>query len=312
MMPHIGPTFRKRIFFPLIAIAGVVLGLAACAPQAAPATPTSGVLLEALVTEAVQTQRASVALEDQRAATMTAAAGQPAVLQVQTSTPTISPTPEFTNTPLPTIPPVNTPTLVPATLPTRQPGDPALRLGDPDWEDTFADGSNWSEYADTRAQIEVRDGQLYFTAFEIGAGPIWTLSWPDARNFYLEVQTLSPRVCSGKDRYGVVFRAPDPSRGYRVEIACDGQFRMVEFDESGSQVTVAWTNSESMHVGTNQINRVGVWADGTTLAVYINGVAVAGFNHEGYPRGRFGLFVTAEETSDFTVAFDNVMLWSFE
>jgi len=294
-------------------IAGAVLGLAACSANTPPATPTSEVELGALVAEAVETQRAETAVADQYAATLTSAADQPAMLQAQTSTPTITPTPEFSATPYPTLPPLITATLVPAVLPTRQAGDPALRMGDPDWTDTFENGSNWGEYADTRAQIEVRNGQLFFTAFEAGSGPIWTLSWPDARNFYLEVQTLSPAACSGKDRFGLVFRAPDPSHGYRYEISCDGQFHMVQFDENGSETTVAWTSSDALAAGANQINRIGVWAEETTLAIYVNGVVVAGFNQDdGYPRGRFGLFVTAEETSPFTVAFDNVALWSFE
>lgn len=312
-MPHIGPISLNRRILSLLVVVGVGLGLAACGAKPAPETPTSEVQLQALVAEAVETQRAETAEADNRAATLTEAAGQPAaVLQAQTVTPSITPTPEFSSTPYPTIPLVNSATLVPPSEPTRQPGDPALRLGDPDWEDTFEDGGNWGEYADTRAQIEVRDGILLFTAFEIGAGPIWTLSWPDARNFYLEVETLSPGVCSGKDRYGLVFRAPDPSEGYRVEIACDGQYRMVTFDESGSQVIVAWASSDSLNAGPNQINRIGIWAEETTLGLYVNGVAVAGLNHEEYPRGRFGVFVTAEETSNFTVSFDDLLMWTFE
>lgn len=289
------------------------MGLAACGAKPAPATPTSEVQLEALVAEAVETQRAETAVADGRAATLTEAAGQPAaVLEAQTPTPSITPTPEFSPTPNPTLPPLNTATLVPVTAPTRQPGDPALRLGDSDWADTFADGSNWGEYTDTRASIQVQDGMLRFTAFEIGAGPIWTLSGPDAKNFYMEIETLSPPSCAGKDRWGLVFRAPDPSQGYRVEISCDGMYRMVTFDESGSAVIVAWASSDSLNAGPNQVNRIGIWADSSTLGLYVNGTAVAGLTEDTHPRGRFGVFVTAEETNNLTVSFDNLYLWTFE
>ena len=146
----------------------------------------------------------------------------------------------------------------------------------------------------------------------MGSGPIWTLSWPDARSFYLEVLTHTPPTCSGKDRYGLVVRAPDPSHGYRLEISCDGQYRMLEFDENGSQVIVAWATSEYLLAGPNQINRIGVWSEDAVLAIHLNGARVAGFPHETYPRGRFGLTITAEETGNFTVSFDNLAMWSFE
>ncbi len=289
--------------------------LGGCAPQAVPATPTGEVLLESLVAEAVDTQRADLVQDEQRVATLTVAAGEPAVLQAQTLTPTITHTPEFSATPvnpLPSLAPGDTATPIPPAVPTRQPGDPALRLGDPDWTDTFDNGSNWGEYADSRAQIEVRDGKLFFTAFEAGSGPIWTLSWPDARNFYLEIIAHTASSCRGKDRYGLVVRAPDPSHGYRLEISCDGQYRMVEFDEDGSQVVVAWASSEHLLAGPNQINRIGVWTEGPVLAIHLNGARVAGVPHETYPRGRFGLTITAEETANFMVSFDDLALWTFE
>jgi len=77
-------------------------------------------------------------------------------------------------------------------------------------------------------------------------------------------------------------------------------------------VIVAWASSDSLNAGPNQINRIGIWAEGTTLGLYVNGAAVAGLTHDAYLRGRFGVFVTAEETTNFTVSFDNLYLWPFE
>lgn len=263
----------------------------------------------------METQRAETLQVDQRAATLTVAADQPAILQAQTLTPTITPTPLPTLTPLtpvPTLPPFDTTTPTPPTAPTRQPGDPAARLGDPAWSETFEDGENWSEYSTSHSQIKILDGQLLFTVFSPASGPAWSVSWPNLSNFYLEVQTKTPAVCGGKDRFGLVFRSPDPSQGYRFEISCDGQYSAVVFDQDSSEMIVAWTSSTHLLAGPNQINRIGIWAQGKVLSFHINGAAVAGLEHNDYRSGTFGLTVTSEQTENLTIAFDNLSFWVFE
>jgi hypothetical protein len=314
-MPPTGPRSHR-----LRRLAGTILliliaGAAGCAPAVSNEVPTVEVNLDSLVAEAVETQRAETRQADENlSATLTEAAEQPLVLAAQTLTPTITPTPEATETPLPTIPtmellPTFTPT--PPGIPDRDPQDPALRLGAPDWTDTFDGSDNWSEFTGTNSQIEVRDGQLRYTIFEASAAPSWTVSWPQLSNFYLEVLARTPTACSGKDRLGVIFRAPDPEHGYRLEISCEGQYRMLVFDQSGAQTIVAWTSSEHLLTGPNQINRLGIWTEGKVIAIYLNGVNVAGLEHNDYRSGTFGFSVTSENTDNFTAAFDDLSFWSF-
>lgn len=268
--------------------------------------------LDALVAEAVETQRAEnqneTALRD---ATLTAAAQQPAVLSAQTLTPTITSTPEFTTTPLPTFPLFDTPTPTPPAAPERNSQDPALRLGEPDWTDSFDNSQNWTEFDGQNSQIKIENGQFRYTVYEASGSPTWTVSGLKISNFYLEVLVQMPAACSGKDRLGLVFRAPDPSQGYRYEISCDGQYRVLVFDDDGAEVIVAWAGSEHVLAGPNQINRLGVWADGKTLAFHINGVALAGLDHNDYRNGAFGFSITSENTHNFTGRFDDLTFWSF-
>jgi len=242
----------------MLAVLLTALMAAGCTADSTPIAPTKEILLESLVAEAVETQRAEGLQEDQRAATLTVGAGQPSVLQAQTLTPTITLTPESSPTPLtplPTLALIDTATPTPPTVPTRRPGDPAQRLGDPDWTDGFDIGENWSEYTTSHSQAQVRDGQFFFTVFNPASGPAWTVSWPSLSNFYLEVLVKTPPVCGGKDRFGLVFRSPDPSQGYRFEISCDGQYSALVFDEDVSQLIVAWASSSHLLAGPNQINR---------------------------------------------------------
>lgn len=296
----------KSLVFILL---GAVL-VSGCGPKTAPVDqPANEVRLETLVAEAVETQRAEVA---QREEIMTEAANQPSVLLAQTSTPTITPTLEFTLTPLPTLPLVDTSTPTPPGVPTRQPQDPALRLGEPDWVDTFDTANNWVPFSGQVSQIEIREGKFLYTIFQQGSGPTWTVSWPTVSNFYLEVTARTPQVCGGKDRFGLVFRAPEPDLGYRFEISCDGAYRMVTFSPTLVEELVVWTPGESILAGPNQINRIGVWAEGPVVAIYINGIAVAGLPHDAYRSGRFGLTITSEQTDNFTIEFDDLSFWTFE
>jgi len=249
-------------------------------------------------------------------ATWTMAAEQPAVLEAQTSTPTITPTSEFTATPEPALlatmqlPPTATPT--PPSAPDRHPEDPALRLGDPDWTEPFDGTENWTTFVGKNSQVEISGGKLRYTVFEASASPTWTTSWPTVSNFYMEVLAQMPTACSGKDRFGLIFRSPDPSSGYRYELSCDGQVRLLSFGPDSAEVVVAWTSSEDLLPGPNQINRMGVWANGKVIALYINGVVVAGLEHNDYRTGTFGFSVTAEETDYFTAIFDDLTYWTFE
>jgi hypothetical protein len=297
-------------------IALIMAGAAGCTPASPDAQPTEGNLLETMVAEAVETQRVA-GQEDSASldATLTMAAEQPAMLAAQTLTPTITPTATQTSTPLPptpTFPPLPTAALASPSAPDRNPDDPALRLGDPDWIDTFEGSDNWTTFTGTNSQVAIEEGVLRYTIFEATPAPTWTTSWPQMSNFYMEVQARMPASCSGKDRYGLIFRAPDPSSGYRFEVSCDGQYRLMVFSVAGAEVAVAWASSEHLLSGPNQINRLGVWAEGKVIALHINGAAVAGLEHNDYRAGTFGFSVTAEETDNFTAVFDDLMFWTFE
>ncbi len=302
--------FRKFIGFLSLLSAGLAFLFAAgCGSGKDANPPDEGVSLETLVAIAVETQRVEAA--NSSALAPTVAPGQPMLLMAQTLTPTITPTLAATFTPLPTFPMIATFTPTAPKEPTRQPGDPALQLGEADWTDTFDSPENWALFNGQRSQIEIVDGALRYTMFEAGAGPTWTVSWPELSNFYLEVTARMPASCSGKDRYGLVFRSPDLDQGYRFELACDGTFHAVVFAPDRADEIVIWTAHEAINSGPNQINRLGVWAEGKVLAFYINGVSVTGLTENTFRSGRFGFMISAEETGDFSAVFDNLQFWKF-
>lgn len=218
-----------------------------------------------------------------------------------TSTFTLVPGDE-TSTPTLTVSPTPTPTL--------SEEDPALTLGDPDWTDTMDDGDNWPTGFNEYTTIVFEDGFLKLTANKDVDG--WRLSWPFLDNFYLEAEMQSP-ACESMDHFGLMFRVPanaNANKGYLFGITCDGQYSLRRWDGQTMHRPVPWTEEEAINIGEGAHNKLGVWADGSTLALFINGQKVDEIQDDAYMEGSFGIFVGGNPTEDLTVWTDRIRYWS--
>lgn len=218
--------------------------------------------------------------------------------------------PEPTNTPedpTATPEPTNTPTEEPT--PTLADTDPAQTLGEPDWVDNMENGDNWATGFSEYTSIEFDDGYLQLTSDEDVDG--WRLSWPVLDNFYLEAKVQSPE-CEGSDHYGLMFRVPETSnanKGYLFGITCDGRYSLRRWDSETMHFPVSWTESDAINTGEDETNFLGVMADGSNLALYINGQKVTQLTDNAYLTGKFGLFVGSDVVEDLTVWVDYVRYW---
>ncbi len=217
-----------------------------------------------------------------------------------TAIPTVSPTPTFTNTPIPSL----TPTFIVE--------DPRTSLGPPTWQDNFDDARNWTLFDDVCFKSEIEGGKYIMTSKTSPPTTCWEVTWPRIQNFYLETTSITTEVCEGTDRFGMIFRAPDPSQGYLFGITCDGSYGMARWDPEEKQwdYIVEFTPSEHINAGPNQTNRLGVKADNDRFGLYINGILVAEVNDDTYPdEGLIGYFIGATETDDFQVEYDEMAYW---
>lgn len=240
--------------------------------------------------------------------TGTPAGGNPLETPAQTAqitTPTATaPAPTATATAAsPTPPPSATPSL-PST-------DPLLYLGEPDFYEPFDSDANWSLYQDEHVSFEVDNGQLAMTAFNPDYWDGWTLSWPGISDFYLEM-IASPQTCSGTDRYGMVVRAQNSDEGYLAYlygVTCDGRYSLRRWNGSNYVTIVDWTESESIHKGADQGNRIGLMADGKKLSLYANGVLLKEISDDTHLSGKFGVYVGSVRTPDFKVLVEEMAYW---
>jgi hypothetical protein len=218
-----------------------------------------------------------------------------------TSEPTAAPTSTPTETSEPT----------PTSSPTPPPDDPALTLGEPTFLDTFDSTANFTVYDEASTTTEIKEGKFFFTKHEIDFyGDEWTFSWKEIEEFYLEVTTITPASCSGKDRFGLIFRSPIYSKGYLFLVACDGSYILNRFDGSDMESLIEWTFDPAINTGPNQVNRLGVKTFDNDMSLYVNGnflVLVEDNMFTG--KGFFGFVIAAADTPEFTVAFDNLRYW---
>jgi hypothetical protein len=224
------------------------------------------------------------------------------------ATVTLAPTP----TALPSASPTVAPTMVPPTA-TMPPTDPKLSLGKPTWRDTLETGKNFGLMDSDETKVEAVNGYLVLTAKNANGFRGWTMSYPKVKDFYLEA-TFKTGNCSGKDHYGLVFRATaEYDAGYFLGITCDGHYNFTTWDKNGSTDITAYTKSTTILSGSNQINRLGVKAKGGNFYFFINGKPAGEATDQTFKdAGPFGMFIGSQKTINFTVEVDEIAYWKIE
>jgi hypothetical protein len=195
--------------------------------------------------------------------------------------------------------------------------DFASSLGQPTWKDTFSDSGGFfvkgtNSYEDDHTRIAIENGMMTLTSF--GTPPNW-LGWrlanPTIKNFYLETSFVTHN-CSGADRYGMIFRAPDFDSGFGFYLAfsCDGRYRLERMDDAGLAFVTPWSTSSAISAGSEQNNRMGVLATDSTYSIYINGVKQIEVNDAHFQEaGHFGPFIAYAQNPNFSIDLKSITYW---
>jgi hypothetical protein len=206
---------------------------------------------------------------------------------------------------------LDTETPIPSDTPTvtLSPGDPLLRLGNPSWKETFEKtNQNFYQYEDDQTRFLYENGVLSLTAKQPNGWTGWSMSYPKPKNFYLEA-TMKTETCSGDDRYGLVFRAPDYEDGYFFGFNCDGKYMLRIYSQKG--YLIPWTANPAINAGSNQVNRIGILAQNDRYAFYANGKLLQETRESTFTEaGLFGAFIASANTSNFTVNMEEIAFWN--
>jgi hypothetical protein len=184
-------------------------------------------------------------------------------------------------------------------------------LGSPTWTDTMDNRGRWYLVSTDNTKFTIEGGFLVMNTLEAGGYDEWGVAaGADQTDFYLEVTAKTGGQCSDKDRYGVIFRVPDPSEGYIFEFSCDGRFRLYEWDGENYTELQGWKTNSAILTGPNKENRLGLMVEGDQATLYANDQQLGEYTLEDYPQGRFGLVIGSSETDNFKVSIDTVRFWN--
>jgi hypothetical protein len=184
-------------------------------------------------------------------------------------------------------------------------------LGTPTWTDNMDSQGRWYLVSTSGTTFKVEGGYLVMTAHDAGGLDEWGLgAVGDQTDFALELTVKTGSTCSGLDRYGVIFRAPDPGEGYVFEFSCDARFRLYEWDGENYTGIQNWLGSAAIVGGAEKTNRMGLIVKGDSVRLYANDHLLGEYELPDYPSGRFGLVVGAKETAGFQAKVDTVKFWN--
>ncbi len=216
-----------------------------------------------------------------------------------TTEPTITQTPTVTVTPTPNI------------------TDPAILLGEPAYQNNldsanafFSGGS--TSYEDSYSRFRVAGGVLEMTSFCPTGWRGWRLTSRQPSRFYVE-GTFNTISCSGSDNYGLVVRAPDYSsgQGYYFGLSCDGRYALQVWTGGGVVSIEDFTQSDEIKAGPGQTNRIGLWVDGSTFKIYLNGKLVKETSSSAISAsGYLGVYVASTTAPNLVVQLDRIAYWN--
>jgi hypothetical protein len=228
------------------------------------------------------------------------------------------PTPAPTRTPLPTstptattlwFPPTNTATSLPSTTPIPT-VDSHPGLGDLLFADSFDRPELWNISDSLSASASVNRNRL--TLSLNGPGPLSIRSLrsePLVRDFYAEV-SVDVALCRGPDQYGLVFRASPGENFYRYTISCQGQVRLERGRIGSVMPLMEWVTSGDAPMGSPARPRIGVWAVGSEMRLFIDGRLQFALRDPILHEGALGFFAYASGTTPVTISFSELAVHS--
>ena len=221
--------------------------------------------------------------------------------------------PTQTETPLPTatinwFPASATPTLQ---VLSTQPPTPEMRpgVGDEILSDDFSDPSLWNISASNQASADIKNNRLTLSV----QSQVFMLSLRQdliLDNYYAEI-TARPSLCRNEDNYGVLVRA-SVINYYRFALACNGTVRAERISGGTRLVLQQPLPSGDVPPGAPGEVRIGVWAVGKEMRLFLNGRFQFSIVDPSFPSGTIGVFVRSAGNTAAVVSFSDLNIQSVD
>jgi hypothetical protein len=106
---------------------------------------------------------------------------------------------------------------------------------------------------------------------------------------YAEI-TAQPSLCRGEDNYGLLIRANGASY-YRFALACNGTVRAERLSQRQPADIASPAPQRGCPPGAPGEVRIGVWAVGREMRLFLNGRFQFSISEPSFPSGTVGVFV---------------------
>jgi hypothetical protein len=235
-----------------------------------------------------------------------------AACSAQIVTPTATTVPVATASATATIdwfPSTSTPSALPSqpAIPTEDflPG-----VGDLVFSDTFEQPAFWENSSSAQASAMVTRNRLVLSITAPGPISIASLrNEPAVGDFYAEA-TAELSLCSGKDQYGMLFRASSSADFYRFVVNCNSQVRIERVRGGVAYPLLDWLSSSDAAPGAPAQVKLGVWAVGREMRVFLNDRFQVSVVDPVFSAGTVGFFIYANGTSPVTISFSDLSVYS--
>jgi hypothetical protein len=219
------------------------------------------------------------------------------------------PTPTPLQTPTPVWFPA-TATSTPQIVRTQPPTPDMLTgLGELIASDDFTDPEEWNTAISDEGSAAVSRERLTL-AVQPGIYMVSLQRQMVLGNFYAEI-TARPSLCRGADEYGFLVRA-NASTYYRFSLTCDSQAHAERISLQERHDLHEPVMSGDVPPGAPGEVRIGVWAAGPELRLFLNGRFQFSFSDKNLSSGTVGVFARAVGDTPVTVAFSDLRVQAVE
>jgi hypothetical protein len=204
-------------------------------------------------------------------------------------------------------PPTATPTPPPTRAAVTATPPPPLELGAALLSDDFSRPSGWTTGHIESGSVAYGENELTLAVDAKNASLLSLREAPELTDFYLQV-TASPSLCQQDDQYGVLFRASSAGDAYRLLATCSGRLRLERLLGGQASVVRDWITSSQIMPNMPASYRIGIWAKGSQIRVYINDVFELEAREPVHSKGGLGLYARQMGSTALTVSFSDLQV----
>jgi hypothetical protein len=180
-------------------------------------------------------------------------------------------------------------------------------LGDVIATDDFSRSSTWDTATSNQGSASISRERLTL-AVQPGVYMISLQNNILVGDFYAEI-TARPSLCRGEDEYGILVRA-NAVTYYRFSLTCNGQAHAERVSLKERHDLHEPVVSGDVPPGAPGEVRIGVWAAGPELRLFLNGRFQFSISDLNLSSGTVGVFARAAGDTPLTVTFSDLEVWA--